>query len=120
MSRRGSRLACASHIAALLALPWVSAEHNRRGLVQFFTFGQFWNQDTLYADVQSLGPAALFVFDVADGSIRRERCWRPVAASRLAEAGDKASEQLDDTFKAAVDHRTARRSPAGRFIVRRA
>jgi hypothetical protein len=104
LSQRGSRLACASSITALLSLPWVNAEHNLRGLVQFFTFGQFWNQDTLYSDIQSLGPAALVVFDAASGRVRQERYWRPTVGSRLSETA--SLEQLDAQFKAAVDDRT--------------
>ncbi len=97
-------LAYASEIKALLTLPWLPRQLNRCGLVQFFAFGHFWNQDTLFASVQCLSAATIAIFDCRNGTIRQERYWRPqVAAQRSAVA---SLEALDAQLKIAVDERT--------------
>ena len=44
----------ASEIKAILADADVSREQNRTGIVQFFSFGQLWNDETLFESVRVL------------------------------------------------------------------
>jgi asparagine synthase (glutamine-hydrolysing) len=103
-SRVGGRLAFASEIKALLALPWQSSELNHRGLVQFFAFGHLWNRDTYFASIECLDAATVAEFDVDASDVKFQRYWRPRITARR-DAGESLLE-LDHCLKAAIDDRT--------------
>jgi asparagine synthase (glutamine-hydrolysing) len=104
VSQHDGRLAFASQIKALLALPGASRQLNRRGLVEFFSFGQFWNHDTLFTGIQSVGVATHAVYDAATGRLQSSRYWQPRPTGRLTAA--ESLEALDARLKLAVDRRT--------------
>jgi asparagine synthase (glutamine-hydrolysing) len=111
VAQYGRRLAFASQIKALLALPGTPRQLNRRGLVEFFSFGQFWNHDTLFTGVQSVGVAAHAVYDTATGCLRASRYWLPQPTARMTETA--SLEALDAQLKHAVDRRTLGASRLG-------
>lgn len=100
----GSRLAFASEIKGLVALPWLSRAVNPRGLIEFFAYGHLWNQDTLFASVRCMDAASIVAFDPRGRSIRVRRYWRPAQSKKRSVAEGLA--ETDAALKAAVDDRT--------------
>jgi asparagine synthetase B (glutamine-hydrolysing) len=74
------------------------------GLVQFFTFGHLWNQDTLLAEIQCMPPATVAVFDQQTSVLRQECYWRPKAARR--QDVPTSLTRIDAALKTAIDERT--------------
>jgi asparagine synthase (glutamine-hydrolysing) len=107
----GARLALASEIKGLLALPWVSREVNPRGLVEFFAYGHLWNRDTLFASIECLDAATVAYFDLDRASIRLQRYWRPNATKQRSVA--ESLDATDAALKVAVDDRSLRAEHLG-------
>src|SRR5262245_13438011 len=57
------KLIFASEIKSLLVHSDVAREINPRGLAQFFTFGQFLGQDTLFENIETLPAATIATYD---------------------------------------------------------
>jgi asparagine synthase (glutamine-hydrolysing) len=105
------RLAFASEIKALLALPWLPKTLSRRGLVQFFSFGHLWNDDTFFAHVRCLDPATVATLAADSGRLHMTRYWRPRPTANASTSDSLAS--LDAQLKAAVDDRTRHKEHLG-------
>src|SRR5262249_1693246 len=96
----------ASEIKSLLVHSDVAREINPRGLAQFFTFGQFLGQDTLFENIETLPAATIATYDARGGRIRFETYWQPAAAPQSDLGEQEHLERIDLAFKRAVDVRT--------------
>ncbi len=100
------RLLFGSEIKALLADPDLPRARSRRGLAQFFTFGQLLGEDTLFEAVRVLPAAGWLTYEADRGRLRSGRYPRPEAPraeARLTEADHL--DRIDAAFKRAVDRR---------------
>jgi asparagine synthase (glutamine-hydrolysing) len=66
----------ASEIKALLTQAEVARSLNRRGIAQFFSYGQLWGEDTFYSAVRSLPAAAWVTYDWQARHVEVERYHR--------------------------------------------
>jgi asparagine synthase (glutamine-hydrolysing) len=85
-THRAGRLAFASEIKALLTDPSVPRTLSQSGVSQFFAFGQFLGDATLYEAVRVLPPAACLTWDASDGTLTVSEWAPPVAAAPSADA----------------------------------
>src|SRR5262249_9491776 len=102
------RLLFASELKALLADPDVERRPDRRGVAQFFAFGQLLGEDTLLDGVRHLGGAGWLTFDTRTGNLQQDTYWRLQPA--LVNGGAREADLLDGlaaAFKRAVDRRVA-------------
>lgn len=97
------RLLFASEIKSLLTLPDVSRAPNRRGIIQFFTFGHLWNNDTMYESIEALGPAQCLAYDLDSDKVQRHSYWslRDVPPGQLSPA--EILDRVDQRLKSQVD-----------------
>ncbi len=77
-----------------------SAGMNMNGLVQFFTFGHLWNDDTLYQAIKVAQPAACIQFDGSDTSLSLSQYWRPSLTQRLPKVA--SLEKIAETLSRSV------------------
>ncbi len=98
------RLLFAPEIKALLADADVPRQRNRRGIAQFFTFGQLLGEDTLLEAVRILPAAGWLVYDGTHDQVTLERYWQlegQPACQGLMQA--EILDRLDDAFLRAID-----------------
>lgn len=95
----------ASQIAALLADPAVSRQPSRRGLAQFFTFGQYLGDATSFEAVKVLPAASVWTYD-AEADRLTTRQYAAIDAED-APPSDRREllERIDAGFRAAVARR---------------
>jgi asparagine synthase (glutamine-hydrolysing) len=108
------RLVFASELKALLVDPDVPRQSSRRGVAQFFTFGQLLGDDTLLEAVRYLPAAAWLTYDPGEDRLTLERYGRLEAGA--AQRDVKESElldRLDAAFSRAVEQRTTGPNPLG-------
>jgi hypothetical protein len=74
---------------------------NRTGLVQFFTFGHLWNDDTFEQSIRAAWSAAKIRFETATGSVTCKRYWRPQQVSARARRAESLN-RLTETLQASV------------------
>jgi asparagine synthase (glutamine-hydrolysing) len=96
----------ASEIKAVLAAPGVNRQSSDRGIAQFFSFGHFFNDDTLFAGIRALPPATCLVYRASDGRIQETQFVKQ-SPSRPAAGGDDLAAALDDHLVAATARRAA-------------
>jgi asparagine synthase (glutamine-hydrolysing) len=102
----GGGLAFASEIKALLALPGVSRRLSDRGLSQFFAFGQFFGDATLYDGITTVPAGSTLVYDAGDDRTRIESyVTRPVVELDGRDARELADE-VGRRIAVAVERRT--------------
>lgn len=103
----------ASEIKSLLTDPRLTREQNPRGVIQFFTFGHLWGEETLYAAIRTLPPAACVEYDLRNDRLSVDRYWS--LSDPLEQNVDRALhlERIDEAFKAAVDAQTTNTSNLG-------
>ena len=99
------RPAFATSIRALTALLESPSGLNLDGVVQFFTYGHLWNNDTFFDSVRCLGPATELAIPI-DGGPPVESCyWRPRAREPIAT--ERASvNRVVDALKQSVEDQT--------------
>lgn len=98
------RLLFAPEIKALLADPEVSRGHNRRGIAQFFTFGQLLGEDTFLEAVRILPAAGWLTYDGTHDQVTLERYWQLEGGQgSLGKTQAEILDRLDEAFKRAVD-----------------
>jgi asparagine synthase (glutamine-hydrolysing) len=101
------RFIAASSIAAVMTDRHVPRDISPRGLSQFFTFGHFLADDTMYEAVRVVPAASSLTYDANSGTLTIDRYWSsaehsaPLAGSRMDQI-----ERIDQAFKAAIDRRT--------------
>lgn len=76
-STTDGRFAFGSSINALRSLATGAATTNLQGLIQFFTFGHLWNDDTFYEGIKAVFPAEVMTFDANTNSLTKDRYWSP-------------------------------------------
>ena len=107
-------LVFASSIKALLADSRISRQPSTRGITQFFTFGQYLQNDTSLAAVHVLPAAMVAVFDAEGGKLSLDPYWRVAeATSNAALKEEDRLVQIDEAFGRAVDRRVAGSSKLG-------
>lgn len=98
-------LAFATQISGLTALPEVNEELNWDGLVQFFTFGHLWNDDTFFRQVTCLGPGMQLVYKAQTEQVATSQYWRPTATERSTKE-DEHLQRISQALKRAVNEQT--------------
>ncbi len=98
------KLLFASEIKSLLADPAVSHSVSRRGISQFFSYGQFLGEETFFTDVKALPAAAWIVYSQATDELQVDRYWRLTDISYDSTVSkSQFLERIDDVFAKAVD-----------------
>ena len=67
----------ASEIKALLFEPGVSRQLSLRGFAQFFTFGQFLGDETLWEKIRLVPAAGCLTYDAPTKRLTESTYWRP-------------------------------------------
>ncbi|MEO7890194.1 MAG: asparagine synthase-related protein [Vicinamibacterales bacterium] len=96
--------AAATELTPLLELPGVDRSWSEMGVSQFFSFGYFFNDDTLLRGVRALPAATCGTFRVAGGDYREQRYWR-LRRGLVSGSADDLGAAFEDRFVAAVERR---------------
>lgn len=108
------KLLFASEIKAILADHDVPRERNRRGLAQFFTFGQLLGEETLIDGIRMLPPGGVLTYDARNDALDVDRYWRLSEwAASEPYSRDEWLERIDEQFAKAVSRCTAGRGRLG-------
>ena len=99
------QLLFASEIKTLLADETVSRQADLRGIVNFFSFGHYFGQETSLKSVSVLPPAAWFSYSTQQRVMEREIYWKPWPVTRV-EAEKVSVPDVADAFHAAVRRQT--------------
>lgn len=99
--QQDGEFAVCTSINALRSIGGDSESLNRDGVVQFFTFGHLWNDDTFYESIKAAGAASCIVFDSSSGSITVKQYWRPGKGGTGVRTSRDLG-RLTDTFARAV------------------
>lgn len=102
------RFAVASEIKPLLHLSDLSRQQNKKGLAQFFSFGQLIGHETFYESVKYIPPGAWFEFNQATGRLTEDRYWtlNEICAKRSSYSEAKQLDLISDAFGEAVRRQT--------------
>lgn len=111
LAQVAGRLLVSSEIKALLADPALRRTWSLAGVAEFFTFGYFLNDDTLFENVRALPPAGCATYNVADGHLHIEPYWRAQPNVVGGSSADRA-QALESAFVNAVARRV---TPAERL-----
>lgn len=95
----GQSFGFSTSINALRTMLPSGSTMNRAGLVQFFTYGHLWNDDTFHESVRATWPASKIVVD--DGTVNMEQYWTPSASSPQQSDPD-CLDRLTESFQSAV------------------
>lgn len=106
--RCGPRLAFASEVQALLALPWVPRVVDPAGVVQYLYQSSLPGGSSVLAGITKLGPGELLVLE---GPAETRRAWW-----RLPEAMPRAEGRLLDVLGNAVRSHLVADVPVGAFL----
>ncbi len=104
LAQVAGRLLVSTEIKALLADPALRRTWSLTGVAEFFTFGYFLNDDTLFENVRALPPAACATYNVADGHLRIEPYWR-ARPNAVGGGVDERVKALESSFVTAVARR---------------
>jgi asparagine synthase (glutamine-hydrolysing) len=74
-SQYGDLFVFGSEIKAILAHPNVRASLDREGLIEYFTFQNFFTDRTLFKGIKLLPPATLMTIDATTGAISTQQYW---------------------------------------------
>jgi asparagine synthase (glutamine-hydrolysing) len=102
----------ASEIKALLAQPGVDTSWSETGFSEFFAFGHFLNDSTLFAGIRALRPATVLVYRAAERRVVESQYWKPRPQPSKAPATEQVR-ALDDYLVAAVQRRARPRERLG-------
>ncbi len=110
---RAGEFVFASEIKSLLTDPSLPREQNPRGVIQFFTFGHLWGEETFYASIRTLPPAAWIEYDLRNDRLSADRYWSVADPPDQSVSRAAHLERIDEAFKNAVDVRTEDTSNLG-------
>ena len=114
--RVGGRLAFASEIKALKALPWVPTDMDEGALPFYLAYGYVPAPGTFYRGVAKLPPATRMVVD-GGGETGPSRYWAlDWTARRPASSPDEARRSLRSLLGDAVERRLVADVPLGAFL----
>src|SRR5262245_21283210 len=112
--RSGARFAFAAEIKAILAAAGSTPTIDRRGVVDFLSYGHLLESRTLFENVQILPAAHVMTIDPASRSVQLERYWRPEPVHKQAVRNhDEILEGLDQAFQNSVERCTRKTSGLG-------
>jgi asparagine synthase (glutamine-hydrolysing) len=115
-ARSRSIFAFGSEIKALLAQPEISAQIDQEGLIEYFTFQNFFTDRTIFADVKLL-PAATILRIGQDGEQRMLRYWDYSFREPLTpRAENDAAAELDYLFRQAVNRQMVSDVEIGAYL----
>jgi asparagine synthase (glutamine-hydrolysing) len=97
-------LVFASEIKALLEHRGVSRKHSLKGIAQFFTYGHFLGDDTLFENVRLVPAATVVTYDVNRGGVGEGRYWQLNPGEPIGDATE-ALARIDAAFGRAVVRR---------------
>ena len=80
MARAPGSFLVASEIKALLVHSGIDRSWSEHGVAQFFAFGHFFGEDTLYRGIRALPPATCAVYRANERSVRRRAVYARGAA----------------------------------------
>lgn len=101
------RFLFSSHIAALMADPDVPRELSLTGVSQFFTFGQYLQDETSFQAIKVLPAASILRYSLSNDRLVTDVYWDSAACDRsIPENEVELLEEIDRLFKRAVDRRT--------------
>ena len=101
------RLLFSSHIAALMADPNVPRDLSTTGVSQFFTFGQYLQDETSFAAIKVLPAASIIRYSPRDDRLTNKVYWESADCSPHVPANEtELLDEIDRLFKRAVDRRT--------------
>ena len=97
-------LVFASEIKALLQHGGVLRKLSLKGIAQFFSYGHFLGNDTLFENVRLVPAATVVTYDANHGMLRRSRYWQLNPVEKLDQPAD-ALARVDAAFGRAVARR---------------
>ncbi len=101
----GDEFAFSTSINAIKSLAGQELQLNHDGVVQFFTFGHLWNNDTFYESIHAAEAAACIEFDVNESTVRLRQYWRPGLQKKFAST-KQSLDALTDTLAQSVDQQS--------------
>ncbi|MGE3275486.1 MAG: asparagine synthase (glutamine-hydrolyzing) [Vicinamibacterales bacterium] len=111
---RGGRLAFASEIKSLLALPGVPRELDPAALDHYLSFLYTPRDGSIFAGIRKLPPGHLLEW--RDGTMRVRRYWDPPASETFTGSPEEAVEALHDVLRDAVRSHMVSDVPLGAFL----
>ena len=73
----GGSFLFASELKALLGVPWFSPKIDAGAVSECFAYQRILSNRTLLDGVERLPPATILEYDLASGSVKKERYWHP-------------------------------------------
>ena len=97
---RHDGFAFSTSVRSLATLPGDLCEQSQTGLIQFFTFGHLWNNETLFSNVSCLGPGTK-LGATPSGKLSSQTYWRPQKSPQAVSEADSL-DRISSTLKQAV------------------
>lgn len=111
---KGFRLAFASELKAITALPGFTPRISSRGVTDFLSFGYIPDPETIYSDVFKLQPGHSLKLDARGHHLRKY--WEPRFVSGEEPSFDDALEEIAALAKDSVKRRMVSDVPIGGFL----
>jgi asparagine synthase (glutamine-hydrolysing) len=94
----------ATEPGAVLEAPGVERRFSTTGVAQFFAFGHFFGDNTLFEPMRAVPAATCGTYRASDGSYTERRYWDMPATRPLGTAAEQAG-RFDEAFIKAVERR---------------
>lgn len=101
----GTHFAFSSSISVLKALDGIESKTNLVGVIQFFTYGHLWNDDTFYESIKAAQPATQMDYDAATQAVSFLTYWRPGTLGRQSDA-QQSLECMTNALLRSVDNQS--------------
>ena len=111
---RGTHLAFASELKALLCVPEISRELDYEALDAYLTFLYVPSPRSIFRNIHKLPPGSHLTF--SDGIVKVERYWRPPPPDASIRSSDELCEMIRERLKEAVRIRLMSEVPLGAFL----
>ncbi len=98
----GGRLAVASELKALLALPYLPRSVNRAGLFHYMSLMYLPDEDSILTGIKRLPPGCALVYDIHNARLTVKRYWQPRFTPDDAIAEQEWPDRLLHGFRDAV------------------
>lgn len=99
-----SGFVAASEIKSVLAVPGVDTRWSEAGVAEFFSFGHFYNDDTLLRGVRAVPPATCGTYRLDDDSYSEARYWQRRPASSGGSIAERTA-ALEERLVGSVERR---------------
>lgn len=111
----GDKVAFASEIKAILALPWVKAELDESAIEWYLATRSTCAPQTLFANIRKLEAGTYLVMN-GSGEVSVTRWWDLPRSSDEIRDEDHATEQVEQHLRAAVEARLIADVPVGTYL----